>query len=195
MDPRICAQLTFLTEIDRLKSVLRQNLLVDGSRRENDAEHSYSLAVMAFILAEHAVDKIDVLKVLKMVLLHDIVEIDAGDTFAYDTVGYLDKAEREEKAADRIFSLLPSDQAEEFRGLWEEFEAGESAEARYGAALDRMQPLINNYLTQGHTWKLYHVSTEAVFVRMDPIRVATPSLWPVVEAIVEDSLKKGYIEA
>lgn len=193
MDERTRAQLHFLTEIDSLKTILRQNLLVDGSRRENDAEHSWSLAVMTFLLAEYADPEVDVFKVMKMVLLHDLVEIDAGDTFAYDAVGYQDKDERELRAADRIFSLLPADQAKEFRALWDEFEAMETPSALYAAALDRMQPLINNYLTEGHTWKLHHVTPEQVFVRMDPIRVATPKLWPLVEQIVQDSLEKGFI--
>lgn len=195
MDERAIAQLTFLTEIDKLKAVFRQNLLVDGSRRENDAEHSWSLGVMAFLLAEYAEAEVNIPRVMKMVLLHDIIEIDAGDTFAYDTAGYRDKAERERAAADRIFALLPADQAAEFRALWEEFEAMATPSAKYAAALDRMQPLINNYLTDGHTWLLYDVTPEQVFTRMDPIRVATPALWPLVEAIVADSLKKGFIRA
>ena len=193
MDERARAQLHFLTEIDSLKTVFRQNLLVDGSRRENDAEHSWSLAVMTFLLAEYAEKEIDVTRVMKMVLLHDLVEIDAGDTFAYDAVGYQDKEGRELRAADRIFGLLPEDQAKEFRALWDEFEAMETPSALYAAALDRMQPLINNYLTDGHTWKLHHVTPQQIFVRMDPIRIATPRLWPLVELIVEDSLKKGFI--
>lgn len=193
MDERARAQLHFLTEIDFLKTIFRQNLLVDGTRRENDAEHSWSLAVMAFLLAEYAEPAVDINKVIRMVLLHDLVEIDAGDTFAYDAVGYQDKEERELRAADRIFGLLPADQAAEFRALWDEFETMETPSAKYAAALDRMQPLINNYLTEGHTWKLYHVTPEQVFVRMDPIRVATPALWPLVELIVKDSLKKGFI--
>lgn len=195
MDNRIIQQLGFLTELDALKTIFRQNLLVDGSRRENDAEHSWSLGVMAFLLAEYAEESVDISRVIKMVLLHDVVEIDAGDTFAYDVVGYQDKAERERTAADRIFGLLPPDQGAEFRALWEEFEEMQTASAKYAAALDRMQPLINNYLTQGHTWKLYAVTPKQIFERMDPIRVATPRLWPVVEQIVSDSLQKGFITA
>ena len=123
MDERARKQLGFLVEIDQLKTIFRQNLLVDGSRRENDAEHSWSLAVMTFLLAEYAEAEVDVTRVMKMVLLHDLVEIDAGDTFAYDAVGYQDKEARELAAANRIFSLLPDDQAKEFRALWDEFEA------------------------------------------------------------------------
>ena len=193
MDERARKQLGFLVEIDQLKTIFRQNLLVDGSRRENDAEHSWSLAVMTFLLAEYAEAEVDVTRVMKMVLLHDLVEIDAGDTFAYDAVGYQDKEARELAAAERIFSLLPDDQAKEFRALWDEFEAMSTPSALYAAALDRMQPLINNYLTDGHTWKLHHVTPEQIFVRMDPIRRATPALWPLVELIVKDSLEKGFI--
>lgn len=193
MDARARKQLGFLVEIDKLKTILRQNLLVDGSKRENDAEHSWSLAVMSFLLAEYASEEIDVPRVMKMVLLHDLVEIDAGDTFAYDAVGYQDKESRELAAADRIFSMLPDDQAKEFRALWDEFEEMSTPSALYAAALDRMQPLINNYLTEGHTWKLHHVAPEQIFVRMDPIRRATPGLWPLVELIVKDSQEKGFL--
>ena len=137
-------QLRFIVEIDRLKNVLRRTLLTDASRRENSAEHSWHIALMAPLLAEHACEPVNVERVMRMLLVHDIVEIDAGDTFAYDANGNADKAERERRAADRLYGLLPDDQARELRAAWEEFEAAESAEARFAHALDRLQPLLQN---------------------------------------------------
>lgn len=151
---RLTQQISFILEIDQLKQIYRQNLILDGSRRENDAEHSWHLAMMAVVLQEYASEPVDLSRVLQMVLLHDIVEIDAGDTFCYDVQAGLDKHEREQKAAKRIFGLLPSDQGEELKNLWLEFEAGESPEARFAAVLDRLQPFLNNYHTEGGTWRI-----------------------------------------
>jgi len=151
MPPRLLQQMQFVVEIDKLKRVLRQTLLTDGSRRENSAEHSWHIALMAILLSEYATEPIDILRVVKMLLLHDLVEIDAGDTFCYDDRGHESKAEREMQAADRLFSLLPPDQASEFRALWDEFEAQETADAQFASTLDRLQPLLNNHQTQGHT--------------------------------------------
>src|SRR5262249_50705513 len=149
MSDRLARQIAFIIEIDKAKQVLRQTLLMDGSRLENDAEHSWHLAVMALLLAEYAGEAVDLLRVLKMVLIHDLVEIDAGDTFVYDVEALATRREREERAADRIFGLLPADVEEEFRALWEEFEAQATPEARFAAALDRLQPLLHNYHTGG----------------------------------------------
>ncbi len=151
---RLHRQITFLMEADRVKTILRRNRVVsDPSRRENDAEHMYHFALMATVLAEYSDAPVDLLRVLKMVLIHDLVEIDAGDVFVYDEQALVGKREREELAADRIFNLLPADQAQEMRALWEEFETEESAEARFAAALDRLQPLLGNYYTQGGAWQ------------------------------------------
>ncbi|MFM8528550.1 MAG: HD domain-containing protein [Ilumatobacteraceae bacterium] len=146
MTDRLQQQLDFLMEIDRLKSVDRQTLITDRSRRENTAEHSWHLAMFAFVLAEHANDYIDLLHVLQLCLVHDIVEIDAGDTFAYDTIAYSDKDEREQRAADRLFGLLPADQHARLRALWEEYEAMETPESRFANAGDRMQPAMRKHM-------------------------------------------------
>jgi len=150
--PRLARQLAFLVELDKLKTVLRRTSLIDRSRAENTAEHSWHIAVAAALLEEHAVGHgVDLLRVVKMLLNHDVVEIDAGDTFCYDAEANRDKLEREERAAERLFGLLPADQGAELRALWEEFEARETAEARYAAALDRIQPVLQNLHTEGHS--------------------------------------------
>ena len=187
------AQLAFLLEADRLKGVLRQTLLCDGSRRENSAEHSWHLALMAAVLVEHATEPVDVHRVIRMLLVHDLVEIDAGDTFAYDTGGNADRAAREQHAADRIFGMLPGDQGAELRAVWDEFEEGTSPEARVAVALDRMQPLLLNHQTDGGSWRTHGVRRTQVLRRMEPIRQALPSLWPTVEAIIAQNCTLGHI--
>src|SRR5204863_6389117 len=153
VDTRLTQQIAFVMEIDKLKTILRQTSLMDNSRRENSAEHSWHLAVMALTLGDYAEPGTDLTHVVKMVLVHDIVEIDAGDTFAYDAQGYTDKNEREERAAARIFGLLPKDQCDELLALWHEFEAIDTPEARFANALDRLEPLLGNYATGGGSWK------------------------------------------
>jgi putative hydrolase of HD superfamily len=187
------AQLAFLVEVDRLKTVLRQTLLCDGSRRENSAEHSWHLALMAVVLAEHSAEPVDVSRVIRMLLVHDLVEIDAGDTFAYDTGANTDRAERERRAADRIFGLLRAPQGAELRALWEEFEAQESPESRTANALDRLQPLLLNHQTDGGSWRSHGVKRSQVLRRMEPIRTALPTLWPTVEHIVTHNCSLGHI--
>jgi putative hydrolase of HD superfamily len=157
-DDRLKKQIAFIEEIDGLKKICRKTLLMDGTRCENDAEHSWHLAVMAMLLCEYSAQHIDLLRVMKMVLIHDIVEIDAGDTYCYDCEGNVDKREREEKAAERLFSILPADQAAELRALWEEFEECKTPEARFAASLDRFQPLLHNYRTQGRSWKEHRIT-------------------------------------
>ncbi len=191
---RIAGQVRFLMEADKLKTVLRQTLLADGSRRENDAEHSWHFALYAMVLYEYAdTGKVDLFRVLQMALVHDMVEIYAGDTFCYDTAGAADKHERETAAADRLFAILPPDQRDYYKELWREFESMETPDSRYAAAIDRIQPLLNNYLTNGHTWKLGDIHSRHVYGRMAPIRSGAPGLWAVVEHIVEDSIRKGYL--
>ncbi len=187
------AQLAFLLEVDRLKGVLRQTLLCDGSRRENSAEHSWHLALMAVVLAEHSAEPVDVPRVISMLLVHDVVEIDAGDTFAYDVGANPDRAERERRAADRIFGLLPAGQTSALRALWEEFERGDTAEARAANALDRLQPLLLNHQTDGGSWRTHGVRRAQVLRRMEPIRTALPTLWPTVEGIVAHNCSLGHI--
>jgi putative hydrolase of HD superfamily len=194
MDERLHRQLDFLIEIDKLKHVMRQSPLIDGSRKENDAEHSWHLAVMAMVLADHADEPVDVCRVMKMVLIHDVVEIDAGDTFAYDEHGRKDQAERERRAADRLFALLPTDQAADFRALWDEFEEDDTADARFARALDRLQPMTLNYLNQGGTWRQKGVTADKVFARNRPIGHGSATLWRHAKGWIDDAVAKGYLE-
>ncbi|GAA0375654.1 HD domain-containing protein [Bacillus horti] len=194
LSERLQQQVTFLMEIDKVKQVFRRSFLTDKSRNENDAEHSWHLAVYAILLAEYSKhDNLDLLKVLRMILIHDLVEIDAGDTFAYDVKGYEDKAEREEKAAKRIFGLLPNDQGEEFYQLWTEFEEMQTIEAKYAASLDRLQPLLQNYFTQGASWQEHNITSAMVLERNKHIRDGSEELWSLVEYLVEESVKNGYL--
>jgi putative hydrolase of HD superfamily len=185
---RLDQQLSFILEIDKLKSILRQTPITGPERRqENTAEHSWHIAVMTSLLAEYAPTPVDSARVTRMLLVHDIVEIDAGDTFCYDAAGYSDKEERESRAADRIFGLLPADQAAEFRALWDEFESSTTPESHFANALDRFQPLLLNTRTGGGSWTSHQVTRAQVLTRMEPIRTGAPELWPAVLAIVEDA--------
>jgi len=192
---RLLKQMRFIVEIDKLKQILRQSVITGAERNENDAEHSWHLAVMSVLLSEYSSQKnIDILKVIKMVLIHDLVEIDAGDTFCYDEKGYEDKAEREQKAADRIFNILPPDQAEEIMGLWHEFENMETAEARFAACMDRLEPILLNYNTKGHTWQKPGVTSAKVYKRIAILEKNAPELWEFARQLIEDSIKKGYLK-
>ena len=193
-EERLKKQLEFLVEIDKMKNVLRRTLIVDGSRRENDAEHSWHLAMLAMVLEEYSEREINISRVVRMCLVHDLVEVYAGDTFAYDEKGYEDKFARETAAADKLFSMLPTEQGEEFRALWEEFDEAQTADAMYAAAMDRLQPMMNNFLTDGHTWKEGKVTSDKVLDRMQPIKKATPELWQVVEYIVSTSIERGILQ-
>lgn len=191
---RISQQIEFIIEIDKLKKILRQTLLTDESRQENSAEHSWHLAIMAILLVEYAPSSdIDILRVIKMLLIHDLVEIDAGDTFCYDLQANQDKAVREVLAAKRIFGLLPEEQGTELRVLWEEFEAQATAEAKFAAALDRLQPLLHNQQTRGGTWRIHNVSRDQVLQRVYPIKEGAPALWSLVEKVIEDCVVAGYL--
>ena len=191
---RLRHQVEFIVEVDRLKEVLRQNVLTVSRRRENDAEHSWHLCLCALVLAEHAdAPQVDVLRVLKMLILHDLVEIDAGDTFAYDTTGAAQQHEREARAANRVFSLLPEDQARDFRALWDEFETRETPEARLAAAMDRFQPMLLNARTEGHSWRKHGVSASRVMARGAYIREASTSLWEYVAGMVGEAVSRGHL--
>lgn len=191
---RLDKQIQFIIEIDKVKEVFRQTLLVCGSRKENDAEHSWHLAVMAFVLCEHFPEKVDLLKVMKMTLMHDLVEIDAGDTYCYDEEAGIDKLSREKKAAQRLYSILPDDQAEEYLALWQEFEDGKTPEARYSAILDRLQPLILNIESQGISWMEHNISKEQVLKRTEVIKQNSEDLWGVVDDILNEAVKRGYLK-
>lgn len=192
---RLQRQIEFIIEIDKLKSVLRRSYLINGARKENTAEHSWHLLVMALVLAEHANDDVDLLKVMKLLVVHDIVEIDAGDTFVYDSVGALTKTDRETAAAERIFGLLPADQSAEVRALWDEFEAGDSPEARWARALDRLMPLLHNYHTQGRSWREHGIRSEQVLARNAQIGQGSEALWVYAQMIIADAVSKGYFDA
>jgi len=168
--------------------------LVDKSRRENDAEHSWHIALMAMTLAEYVPFEIDLDRVIRMALVHDLVEIYAGDTFAYDTAGYQSKDERENEAADKLFSLLPMEQSSVYRALWEEFDAMQTPDAIYTSAIDRLQPFINNTLTDGHTWVLHGVTVDQIYKRMSIVKEALPDLWEYVESVIDENLKAGRIK-
>jgi putative hydrolase of HD superfamily len=193
MSDRLEKQLAFVMEIDALKGILRQTLIADGSRQENSAEHSWHLALMAGVLAEYAPPEVDLSRVVRMVLVHDLVEIDAGDTFCYDATANLDKAARERRCADRLFGLLEGEQGAEMRALWDEFETGATPDARYANALDRLQPFLENLRARGGTWRIHGVKREQVLQRMQPIRDAMPELWPVIESGLERAAAEGWV--
>lgn len=186
-------QLAFIAEIEQLKRVLRRTSLIGGDRRENSAEHSWHVAVIAMVLAEYANRPVDPLRVLKMLLLHDIVEIDAGDTFAYDAVAMRDKAAREEAAAARIFGLLPPDQQVEYTALWREFEAAASPEAQLANAADRLMPVLQNFHNDGGTWRAAGVDLAAVMARLSPIGDGMEEVWLQVQALLAEAGERGYI--
>ena len=188
METRLNNQYNFLTEIDKLKKVQRLNVITDQSRRENSAEHSWHLAMLALILQEHAEEKVDVLKVVKMLLIHDIVEIDAGDAFLHTKEEQEAQYEKEIKAARRIFSLLPSPQGDEFLNCWEEFEEGKTAEAKFAKALDRVQPALLHEATDMVGWERNKITLDQINNRMFEVREHTPKLWPKVKSVSDRAL-------
>jgi putative hydrolases of HD superfamily len=193
---RLRAQVRFILEVDRLKEVFRQTACTQSRRPENDAEHSWHLCLAAIVLAEHANDPaVDVLRVLKMVIIHDLVEIDAGDTFAYDAARMAGQHEREAVAADRIFGMLPADQAAEFRALWDEFEERATPESRFAAALDRFQPVLLNCSTEGSAWRRHGVTEDRVIARNSHIAEGSAALWEEAERLIRDAVKSGHLEA
>ncbi len=193
MLPRLMQQMQFVVEIDKLKQILRQTRITDNSRQENSAEHSWHIALMAMLLLEYAIVPVDLLQVIKMLLLHDLVEIDAGDTFCYDDRGNQSRVERERAAAERLFGLLPPDQAEEFYALWQEFEAQQTANAQFAAALDRLQPLLNNYQTQGYSWQRHGITRDRVLQRLATIQPIAPHLWQWGEQLLAEAVAQGYL--
>lgn len=192
-DSRLAAQIAFIIEIDKLKTILRQTLLVDSSRRENDAEHSWHIATMAFLLAEYADDGVEPGRVAKMLLIHDVVEIDAGDTFIHDEVGHGDKDAREQAAAKRLYGILPADQAAEYHGLWREFEERLTADARFAHSLDRLQPLLHNFETQGGTWKSNRVTAHMVERLLPRIEGGSTRLADYARALIAEAVARGYL--
>lgn len=190
---RLKKQIEFILEVDKLKRVLRQSILTDGKKRENDAEHSWHISLMAILLLEHSNEDIDVLRVIKMLLIHDIVEIDAGDTYCYDKEGHNDKREREEKAAKRIFGMLPKDQCDDMISLWEEFELMETSESKYAASLDRLQPLLLNYATNGKSWRDHDIESKQILERNAHIENGSKELWEFAKSMIGECIEKGYL--
>ena len=192
---RLDQQLKFTAEIDKMTSILRRTMLIDKSRRENDAEHSWHIAVMALLFEEYASEPVDIGHAIKMCVVHDLIEIYAGDTFAYDVEGNKSKAEREEKAADRLFALLPEEQGAYIRALWEEFDGMETADSKYAACLDRIQPFFHNTLTEGHTWvESGTTDRAAVEKRMSIVKKFMPSVYPWVEKNIDNAITKGWLK-
>jgi putative hydrolases of HD superfamily len=191
---RFKRQVEFLLEIDRLKLILRRTILLDRSRRENSVEHSWHIALSASIFSEYAAgDGIDLCRVIRMLLVHDLVEIDAGDTYCYDEQAKVDQCQRECQAARRIFGLLPADQAAAFRALWDEFEEGETPEGRYARAMDRFQAFLHNYFTQGRVWRQHGIRRHQVIQRMQPVESGAPRLWEYVQTLMDDAVQKGFL--
>ena len=191
---RLKQQFSFITEIDKEKEITRQTYLSDGQRKENDAEHAWHLALMTILLNEYANDTIDVLRTVTMVLLHDIVEIDAGDTYAYDEEGKKTQRARETKAADRIFGLLPKDQGEKMRGLWEEFEAWETAEAKFAHVMDNLQPVVLPSAADGKSWKEHGVHQSQIMKRNERTHEGSETLWNYVyENMMKPFMDRGVI--
>ncbi len=190
---RLARQVAFLIECDRLKEIFRQTLNTQSRRQENDAEHSWALCLFVITLAEHSNVPVDVLRILKMLLIHDLVEIDAGDTFAYDTVRMADQHEREARAADRIFGLLPPDQTAEFRALWDEFEEKRTPEAKFATAVDRFQPMLLNCLTEGAAWQRHGVRHAQVIARNAHVAHGSNALWEFIAATVEEAVGAGHL--
>ena len=185
---RLRRQIAFLLEADKLKGVLRRSYLIDGERRENSGEHSWHTALLTMILAEYSNRSIDVCKVIRMMLIHDLVEIDAGDTFIYDDAGNAAKAEREQAAAERVFGLLPDDQRDAVRQLWEEFELQRTAEAKFANAIDRLMPVLHNYFTGGRSWREHNITQEQALAKNGKIADGARELWEVARSLIVGSL-------
>ena len=187
-------QIAFIKEIDKIKYIQRRSKLFNSDRRENDAEHSWHLAMMAIVLADHSNKTIDLLKVLKMVLIHDIVEIDAGDTFVYDTIKNHSNTDEELIAAKRIFGLLPEEQAEELIAIWKEFEEGKTDEAKFAKSMDRFEPLLQDATNDGGTWVEYNVPYQKVHDMNKAIKNGSTTIWNYAENLIKESVEKGFLK-
>lgn len=193
MDDRLKEQIDFILEIDKMKEILRQNYLADGSARENDADHSWHLAMMALILSEYSNEKVNVTRVVPMVLTHDLVEIDAGDTYAYDEAGALTKEKREKAAADRIFGILPKEQGTWMRGLWDEFEACNTPESKFAHVLDNSLPLFLNHAAGGISWKEHKVKRSQIYKRNRITGDGSAKIWEYMQELIQENINKGNI--
>ena len=191
---KLAKQIDFIKEIDKVKYIQRKTKLFNSDRNENDAEHSWHLALRALVLAEHSNEQIDILKVIKMVLIHDIVEIDAGDTFIYDSQKNHSNTDEERLAAQRIFGLLPQEQRDELIAIWEEFEAGESSEAKFARSMDRLEPLLQNTSNKGGTWNEFGVNYDKVYEKKQIIKEGSDTLWNFAEGLINESVEKGILK-
>jgi putative hydrolase of HD superfamily len=193
LDPDLAARLRFALEIDSLKSVLRRNSVTDGSRRENSGEHSWHLALMAIVLAPYSAEPVDLGRVVEMLLVHDLVEIDAGDTFVYDTEALEQKEELETRAADRLFGLIPGDDGVRLRARWDEFEAAATPEAQYAHSVDRIAPLLLNHANHGELWQEYGLTSERVLGMNARIEAGAPDLWTAARTLLLDAIENGWL--
>ena len=193
MDERLKQQMDFILEVDKVKNIMRQTYLADGKRKENDAEHSWHLALMAVLLKEYANEEVDLAKVIPMVLVHDLVEIDAGDTYAYDEAGAATKEEREKKAADRIYGILPKDQGKWLYGLWQEFEAYETPEAKFAHVLDNSQPLFLNDASDGISWTEHGVKKSQIYKRNRRTGEGYEKIWEYMQELIEKHIRLGHV--
>ena len=194
MDERLKKQLDFILEIDKEKNILRQTHLSGHGRRENDAEHAWHMAIMAYLLQEYSNEKIDIARVMLMCLIHDVVEIDAGDTYAYDEEGLKTQKAREDAAKERIYSLLPADQKEVMQGLFDEFEACQSAEAKFAKAMDNLQPLLLNHSNEGGDWKEHGVTEKQVYGRQGKTKNGSEQLYEVTDQLIQEHIRRGNIK-
>ena len=194
IDGRLKNQLEFSLEIDKEKQVFRQTHLSGRGRNENDAEHAWHMAVMSYILKEYANEKIDIARTMIMCLIHDIVEIDAGDTYAYDDEAKKTQSDREQKAKNRIFSILPDEQASEMKAIFDEFEANETAEARFAHAMDNIQPILLNNSNSGSDWKEHSVSAEKVYKRQEKTKLGSEKIFSLADKIIKMNVKKGNLQ-
>jgi putative hydrolase of HD superfamily len=190
---RLRQQLEFIIEIDKVKSIIRKSRTFHNKRYENDAEHGWHISMMAVVLAEYANEKINISKVIRMTLIHDLVEIDAGDTFLY-AANRNDATVNERECAKRIFGMLPEDQCNEFMALWEEFEAKKTADAKFAGVLDRLEPLMQNYHDEGHTWKKHSISSEKVLALNSKMEKGSAAIWDYAKSMIEDAVRRGYLE-
>jgi len=190
---KLLKDMEFIIELDKMKSIFRRTSIIGQDRQEDDAQHSWHISIMAMILAEYTNEKIDLLKAIKMLLIHDLVEIYAGDTFCYDKEGNLSKRDREVAAADKIYGMLDHYKADELRALWEEFEEMKTPEAIFAASMDRLQPMLSNYKNNGGTWKQHDVSKSDIYQRIAPVKESSDELWCYVSYMIEDAFQKGLI--
>lgn len=191
---RLAKQIDFIVEVDKLKNVLRRSIIMDKSRKENSAEHSWHIALMAIILAEYSDEEIDISRVIKMLIIHDIVEIGAGDTFCYDENELIGKNLREIKAAEDIFGLLPPDQKKEFLEVWQEYEEGLTQESKFAKAMDKLMPLLHNFYTGGEVWKDESIKHSRVIMQNDAIKNSSETLWKFAKSKIELALKKNFLD-